>query len=317
MKIAVVDDYLGLSDHLAGWGDLAPQVTTFRTPIAPDALIETLRPFDILCVMRERTPLPAALIEALPNLRLIVTTGMRNGAIDIAAAKACGITVCGTASRTTATSHLAMTLILAAMRNFVPQVTALSAGGWQAPVGRDLDGLTLGLIGLGRLGAAVAELARPFGMRLIAWSENLTDARCDALGVTRMETLHDLLREADVASIHLVLSDRSRGLLGAAEFDVMKPDAVVVNTSRGPIIDTDALLAALRAGRPGCAALDVFDEEPLGPAHPLRDPDLSAQGKLLLTPHLGYGSRQTFEVMYRETAEDVRAWLDGNPVRML
>lgn len=317
MKIAVLDDYLGLSSRFADWGALTPQVTVFRNPIPAEALAETLRPFDVLCVMRERTPLPASLIDALPNLRLIVTTGMRNGAIDIVAAQARGITVCGTASRTTATSHLAMTLILAAVRNLVPQVTALSDGGWQGPAGRDLHGLTLGLIGLGRLGAAVAELARPFGMNLIAWSENLTDARAAEVGVTRMATLQDLLRAADVASIHLVLSPRSRGLLGAAEFAQMKPDAVLANTSRGPIIDTDALLHALRSGRPGCAALDVFDEEPLGPSHALRDPGLTASGKLLLTPHIGYGALQTYEVMYRETAEDVRAWLGDAPVRVL
>jgi phosphoglycerate dehydrogenase-like enzyme len=318
MKIAVLDDYLGLSEKFADWGELAPNVTVFRDPIGPEALVATLRPFEILCVMRERTPLPGHVIEALPNLRLIVTTGMRNGSIDVATAQARGIAVCGTASRTTATSHLAMTLILAAVRNLGPQVAALSDGGWQGPAGRDLHGLTLGLIGLGRLGARVAELARPFGVRLMAWSENLTDARCAEVGgITRMATLHDLLREADVASIHLVLSERTRGLLGAAEFAKMKPEAVLVNTSRGPIINTDALLAALRSGKPGCAALDVFDEEPLSSNHPLRDTDLIATGKLLLTPHIGYGALQTYDVMYRETVEDLRAWMNGSPVREL
>jgi phosphoglycerate dehydrogenase-like enzyme len=317
MKIAVLDDYLGYSTRFADWGDLGGDVTVFRDPIPQGELAATLAPFAVLCVMRERTPMPASLIEALPNLRLIVTTGMRNLSIDMAAARARGITICGTASRAAATSHLAMTLILAATRNLLGNITTLAQGGWQAGAGRDLEGLTLGLIGLGRLGADVAALARPFGVKMVAWSQNLTDARCAEVGVTRAESLGALLEQADVASIHLVLSERTRGLIGAGELARMKPDASLVNTSRGPIIDRDALLAALRAGRLGSAAIDVFDEEPLPTGSPWRDADLIAQGRLILTPHIGYGALATYERMYRETAEGVRAFASGAPIRVI
>jgi len=317
MKIAVLDDYLDYAGRFADWGALVGNVTVFRKPIPPAELVATLTPFDVLCVMRERTPLPAELIAALPNLRLIVTTGMRNGAIAMEAAAARGITVCGTASRTTATSHLAMTLILVGLRNLLPNVRAVEAGGWQAEAGRDLAGLTLGLVGLGRLGAALADLARPFGMKIVAWSENLTDARCAEVGVERANSLTDLLGASDAVSIHLVLSERTRNLIGARELAAMKDDALLVNTSRGPIIDQTALIAALQAGRPGRAALDVFETEPLPDTSPLRDAALIAAGRLILTPHIGYGALGTYEIMYRETAEAVRAWADGTPVRVI
>jgi phosphoglycerate dehydrogenase-like enzyme len=317
MKIAVLDDYLGYSTRFADWGELDPGVTVFDAPIPQDELVATLQPFDVLCVMRERTPLPAALIEALPRLKLIVTTGMRNLSIDMQAAAARGITVCGTASRSPATSHMAMTLILAAVRNLVPNVTALAQGGWQAPAGRDLAGLTLGLIGLGRLGADVAALARPFGVRTIAWSENLTEARCVEVGVEHAGSLGALLEASDVVSIHLVLSERTRGLLGAGELARMKPDACLVNTSRGPIVDRDALLDALRTDRLGVAAVDVFEEEPLPADSPWRDAGLIGAGRLLLTPHIGYGALQTYEVMYRETVECVRGFVAGAPLRVI
>ncbi|SIS91654.1 Lactate dehydrogenase [Roseivivax lentus] len=316
MKLAVLDDY---HDYARRFADFGPdcEVTVFRDPIAPDALAATLAPFDALCVMRERTPLTAALIDALPNLRLIVTTGMRNLAIDTEAAAAHGITVCGTASRTPATTQLAMTLILMATRNILPNLAAVNAGGWQAEAGRDLDGLTLGLVGLGRLGALMAEMARSFGMDIVAWSENLTPARCDEVGVRQAPSLAALLAEADVASIHLVLSERTRGLIGAAELASMKPDAVLVNTSRGPILDEAAIVPALRAGRPGCIALDVFDTEPLPAAHPLRDAPLIEAGRLILSPHIGYGALQTYQTMYEEAGDCVRAFNAGAPVRVL
>ncbi len=315
MKIAVLDDYQNYSSRFADWGDLAEHVTVFRTPIAAADLAATLAPFDVLCVMRERTPLPAKLIDALPSLRLIVTTGMRNNAIDLAAARARGITVCGTVSRASATAHLAFTLILVATRNLLPEVRSLQSGGWQAEAGRDLDGLTLGLIGLGRLGAAVAELARPFGMKIVAWSQNLTPGRCAEVGVAQAETLCQLLEVSDVASIHLVLSDRTRGLIGATELARMKQDAVLVNTSRAPILDEAALLAALRVGRPSRAALDVFEHEPLPDGAAISDAGLIEAGKLILTPHIGYGSLETYRVMHDQTAENVRAWANGAPVR--
>ena len=317
MKIAVLDDYLGYSERYADWGDLGGDVTVFRAPIAPGDLATTLAPFDVLCVMRERTPLPAEVIHALPRLRLIVTTGMRNLSIDMEAAAARGITVCGTASRVAATSQLAMTLILVATRNLVANLGALSRGGWQADAGRDLDGLTLGLIGLGRMGAEVAALARPFGVKIVAWSQNLTDARASEVGVARAESLGALLEMADVASIHLVLSERTQGLIGAPELARMKPDACLVNTSRGPIIQRDPLLAALRAGQLATAAIDVFEEEPLPQNSPWRDADLIASGKLIATPHVGYGALATYERMYRETAENVRAFASGAPLRVI
>ena len=316
MKLAILDDYHGYADRFADWGP-GVEPTIFRDPIPAEALTDRLAPFDALCVMRERTPLPASLIEALPNLRLIVTTGMRNLSIDVAAAQASGITVCGTASRTPATTQLAMTLILMAARNIVPNLNAVNAGGWQAEAGRDLDGLTLGLIGLGRLGALMADLARPFGMEIIAWSQNLTEDRCAEVGVRHAGSLQALLTECDVASIHLVLSDRSRGLIGAEELALMKSDAAIVNTSRGPIVDEAAIVPALRAGRPGCAALDVFGTEPLPADDPLRDAALIADGRLILTPHIGYGALQTYRTMYEEAGECVRAFNSGTPVRVL
>jgi len=317
MRIAILDDYHDLSTTLADWSDLRDAVTVFDAPLPAEDLARTLAPFEVICVMRERTPLPEAVIASLPKLRLIVSTGRRNGSIDVTAARQRGIVVCGTDSRSASTAQLAMTLLLMGLRNLPAEMNSLAEGGWQVDPGRDLDGLTLGLVGLGRLGAEVAALARPFGAEVIAWSENLTKARCDEVGVTHSATLSSLLERSDAVSIHLVLSERTRRLIGAAELGLMKPNAFLVNTSRSQILDIDALLDALRAGRPGMAALDVFDTEPLLPDDPLRDRELIEKGQLILTPHLGYGSRQTYELMYRQTVEAVRAWLDGDPVREL
>lgn len=317
MKIAVLDDYLGYSGRFADWGDLEESVTVFRAPIPPGELVDTLREFDTICLMRERTPFPGELIRSLPNLRLLVTSGMRNFSVDTEAAAAQGVTVCGTASRTSATSHLAMTLILVAARNLVPNIDAVRGGGWQADAGNDLEGLTLGLIGLGRLGAAVANLARPFGVNMIAWSQNLTDERCAEVGVDRAPSLNALLEAADVSSIHLVMSDRTEGLIGAEELSHVKPGACIVNTSRGPIIDRAALITALHDGPLGCAALDVFDEEPLPADSPWRDAELLESGRLVITPHIGYGAQATYKRMYSETAEDVRAFAEGDPIRVI
>ncbi|MEO1599924.1 MAG: D-2-hydroxyacid dehydrogenase family protein [Pseudomonadota bacterium] len=317
LKIAVLDDYLGVAQALADWDHLGAAVTVFPDTIGGPALVERLAPFDVICLMRERTPFPADLIAALPRLRLIVTSGKRNLAIDLAAAKARGITVCGTESRGPATAQHTLGLILAANRCLVSEALSVRDGGWQRSLGRDLDGLTLGLIGLGRLGAEVATLTRPLGVRLVAWSQNLTEARAAGVGVERMPTLSALMAASDTVSIHLVLSERSRGLIDAAALADMKPDAVLVNTSRGPIVETEALLAALRAGRLGAAALDVFDTEPLPLDDPLRDRALIDAGKLILTPHIGYGSRQTYEIFYRQTVEAIAAWKAGNPIREL
>ncbi len=319
MKIAVLDDFHRHAEDFADWGDLAPGVTVFHDPIPEADRARVLAPFEVLCVMRERTPLPADLIAALPNLRLVVTTGMHNAAIDMNACAARGVTVCGTVSLLPGTSELTMLLMLAAMRGFQRELDALHSGGWQAHgAGRALHGMTLGLIGLGKQGEGVAALAQAFGMRRIAWSQNLTEERCAELGVTRMPGLDALLAEADVVSIHLRLSERSRGLIGARELALMKPDALLVNTARGPIVDEAALLSALQgAGGPGMAALDVYGDEPLPADAPLRDAALIADGRLLLSPHIGYATRQNYAAMYRDTVEDVRAFAEGRPVRVL
>ncbi|MCL5776997.1 D-2-hydroxyacid dehydrogenase family protein [Limibaculum sp. FT325] len=321
MKIAVLDDYQGVALESADWSVLEASgagITVFRDTLTDHrALVERLAPFEVLAVMRERTPLPGSLIRSLPNLRLIVTTGARNLSIDLAAAAERGITVCGTESRGTTTAEMAMLLILALSRGLVREANAMAAGGWQAGLGRDLAGLRLGLVGLGRLGAQVAALARPFGMDIAAWSQNLTEARCAELGVERAPSLRALLEASDVVSIHLVLSERSRGLIGATELGWMKPDAFLVNTSRGPIADAHAVLDAMRAGRLGGAAIDVYDTEPVPRDDPIRDPQLIAEGRLLLTPHVGYVSRQTWEIFYRQTVEAIAAWMSGAPIRVL
>ncbi|MGF1447451.1 MAG: D-2-hydroxyacid dehydrogenase family protein [Pikeienuella sp.] len=317
LRIGVLDDYQGVALVLADWDRAGWEVTVFRDTLTGPALAERLRPFHVLCLMRERTPMPAELIATLPELRLIVTTGGRNLSIDIAAARARGIPVCGTRSHAPATAQHAMGLILAANRGLVAEALSMRSGGWQQGLGRDLHGLTLGLLGLGRLGSAVADLARPFGMRLIAWSENLTEARCAELGVERASSLAALLAEADTVSVHLVLSERTHGVLGAAALAAMKADAVLVNTSRGPILDWQALLDGLRAGRPAIAAIDVYDDEPLPADHPLRDRALIDAGRLILTPHIGYVARQTYRIFYEDTVEAIDAWAQGMPIREL
>ncbi|WP_118135020.1 NAD(P)-dependent oxidoreductase [Oceanicella sp. SM1341] len=317
MKIAILDDYTGEALQMADWASLGAEITVFEAPIPEADRAALLAPFDVICLMRERTPMPAALIAALPALKLIVTSGMRNLAIDIEAAKARGIPVCGTASRKTTTSELALLLLLALARRLIPEAASAAAGGWQRALGRDLAGLTLGLIGLGQIGAQMAVLGRALGMEPIAWSQNLDPARAAALGVRACPSLGALMAEADAVSVHVVLSERSRGLVDAAALAAMKPDAMLVNTSRGPIVDTEALLATLRA-RPGMsAALDVFDEEPLPAGHPLLAPDLTGEGRLLLTPHLGYATRATFRAYHEGMVEDIAAWAAGSPLRLL
>jgi len=317
MKIAVLDDYADVARNLADWSGLG-DVTVFHNTLSDrEELAARLSPFDVVCLMRERTLLTADLIRALPRLRLIVTSGPRNAAIDLVAAADCGVTVCGTQSRKTTTSELAVLLMLALNRRLLPEVASLSAGGWQTGLGRDLAGLTLGLVGLGTIGAQMAAFGHAFGMDVAAWSTNLTDARCAELGVTRAPTLHGLMATSDIVSVHLVLSDRTRGLINAAAFAAMKPEAVFINTSRAAIHDTPALLAGLHAGRPAMAGLDVFDDEPLSPADPLHDAELRASGRLLLTPHLGYTTEATFRLFYTQTAEAIRAYAAGTPIRQL
>ncbi|MBU2361176.1 MAG: D-2-hydroxyacid dehydrogenase family protein [Alphaproteobacteria bacterium] len=316
MKIAILDDYARAALRLADWDGLS-EVTVFADTLTGDALRARLLPFDVLCLMRERTPLDADLIAALPNLRLIVTSGPRNASIDLDAARAAGITVCGTESRKTTTSELATLMMLALNRRLLPEVASLHDTGWQSGLGRDVAGLTLGLIGLGNIGAQMVTIGKALGMGVVAWSPNLTDARCAALGVGRMDSLPDLMARADVVSVHMVLSDRSRGLVDAGAFAAARPGQVFINTSRGPLVDTAALLDGLRRGRPAMAGLDVFDVEPLPLDDPLRDADLIASGRLLLTPHLGYATEATFRLFYTQTVDAIRAFQAGAPIREL
>lgn len=318
MKIAILDDYAGVAENLVDWSGLGADVTVFQDTITDQrALVQRLEPFDVLCLMRERTPLPGDLINALPNLKLIITSGPRNLSIDGNTARARGIDVCGTESRGNTTSELAMLMILALNRRLMPEVNALHSVGWQTGLGRDLAGLTLGVIGLGRIGAQITALGKAFGMDVVAWSSNLTQQRCDELNVRRMPDLPSLMAVSDVSSVHLVLSDRSRGLIGAEAFAAAKAGHVFVNTSRGPIVDTNALLQGLRQGKPAMAGVDVFATEPLPRNDPLRDPELIDSGRLLLTPHLGYVTEAAFRTFYEQMVDAIAAWQSGSPIRVI
>jgi phosphoglycerate dehydrogenase-like enzyme len=317
MAIAILDDYAGAALRLADWSGLG-EITVFPDTLTdPAALVARLLPFEVICLMRERTPMPAALIEALPNLRLIVTSGPKNAAIDVAACTARGITVCGTESRKTTTSELSVLMMLALNRRLLPEVASLNAGGWQAGLGRDVAGLTLGLVGLGNIGTQMAVLGKALGMEIAAWSQNLSEERCQALGVRKMASLGDLLATSDVASVHLVLSERTTGLIDRAALASAKPGMVLINTSRGPIVESDAVLDWLRRDPAAKAGLDVFDSEPLPQDDPLRADDLVSEGRLLLTPHLGYTTEATFRLFYTQTAEAIRAWQAGAPIRVI
>ena len=311
-KVAVLDDYLGIVPQYGDWASLGPQtqVTFFRENLATvDAAAAALAPFDVLSLMRERMPLPKALIDRLPNLKLVVTTGGKNRSIDIDACKARGIVVCGTRSLDPApTVDVAWGLILAAARNLHREDALMRRGGWQEKIGFTLHGKTLGVIGLGNLGKRMAVVGKAFGMEVIAWSQNLTAERAAEAGVTRVEK-DELFQRADVMTIHLVLSERTRGLIGAREFALMKPTAILANTSRGPIIEEAALLQALRDRRILAACLDVYDVEPLPADHPLRCMD-----NAVLSPHLGYATQGNFRGYFADTIEAVAAWRDGRPV---
>lgn len=284
----------------------------FTEPFADaDEVVKRLAGFDVLVAMRERTRFPAELLARLTALKLLVSTGARNAAIDVDAARKLGIVVSTTGSIGYPTAELTWALILAAARNLPAEVRSMRDGGWQVGVGTGLNGKTLGLLGLGRLGARVARIGQAFGMETVAWSQNLTPEKAAEHGVTAVPK-EDLFALADVLSIHLVLGDRSRGLVGAAELAAMKPTAILVNTSRGPIVDEDALLDALRRKKIACAALDVYDTEPLPADHPLR-----ALGNTVLTPHVGYVTREGYEIFYRDAVEDIAAFQSGNPIRVM
>jgi phosphoglycerate dehydrogenase-like enzyme len=314
MRAAVLDDYEGVALRVADWSPVLERVDVdvFSEHIDDeDELARRLAPYDIVVLMRERTPMPASLLERLPNLRLLASTGRKNASIDVAAARDRGITVCGTDSPSSAPGELTWALILGLARNLVVEAERMRRGGWQSSLGADLAGRTLGVIGLGRIGTQVAAVGNAFGMDVLAWSENLTVERAAEVGV-RAVPLDRLLAEADVVTVHQVLSKRTRGLLGARELALMKPTSLLVNTSRAPIVDTMALLAALEEGRIGGAGLDVFDEEPLPADHPLR-----IAPRTLLTPHIGYVTEEVFRTYYQGVVEDITAFLDGSPIRTL
>jgi len=306
-KIAVLDDYQGVALDLADWSVLSGRadVTVFRDHLSdPAAVIARLQPFDVVCVMRERTPLPRAILTALPRLRLIVSTGGRNASIDLDAAREQGITVCNTGGGGNGTVELTWALIHAAMRQLPAETASIRAGGWQVAVGGDLIGKTLGIVGLGRIGSGVAGEARAFEMDVVAWSPNLTQEKADAAGA-RLVSKADLFRTADIVTIHMVLSDRTRGLISAEDLALMKPTSWLVNTSRGPLVDEAALIEALQQRRLAGAALDVFNTEPLPANHPLRTlPNVVATG------HIGFVTEASYRVFYRDTVQCIVNWLD-------
>jgi phosphoglycerate dehydrogenase-like enzyme len=307
-KIAVLDDYQGVALKMADWSAVLARadVDVFSDHLQDaDAVAKRLLPYDVVCVMRERTPLRAETIERLPNLKLIASTGPRNASIDLKAAAARGIAVVHTGYFGSPTLELTWALILASARHLIAEAAAVRGGGWQHSIGDDLAGKTLGVIGLGNLGSQVAKIGLAFGMRVLAWSQNLTAEKAVAVGAT-LVSKEELLRQADIVSVHLVLSDRTRALIGAAELALMKPSARLVNTSRGPIVVEAALIAALEAGQIAGAAIDVYDVEPLPADHPYRRMD-----NLLATPHIGYVSRGLYERFYHDTVSNVLAWLNA------
>src|SRR6516225_8491944 len=315
IRCAILDDYQDVALKLADWGKVKDRVEikVFREHLGGSGkVIAALQGFEIIVAMRERTAFPKQVLDALPELKLLITTGMRNASIDTAAAKARGITVCGTGTFGNPTSGVAIGLMLELTRRIGFENARLHAGAlWQTTIGRDLEGMTLGILGLGKLGTRTASIAKAFGMKVIAWSQNLTAEKCAAAGADYVSK-EDLFRQADFITIHLVLSQRTRGLVGTREFALMKPSAYIINTSRGPIIDEAAVLAALREKRIAGAGLDVFDIEPLPIDHPLRKMD-----NVVLTPHLGYVAIQNYRAYFAGVVDDIRAFLDGKPVRVL
>ncbi|WP_085646464.1 MULTISPECIES: D-2-hydroxyacid dehydrogenase family protein [unclassified Pseudomonas] len=314
VQIAVIDDWQDVARGVVDWSvlDSLGEVTFVHEYPADNAtLAERLGRFEVICVMRERTRFDEDLLKRLPNLKLLVTGGMRNAALDMPAAARLGIKVCGTDSYKHAAPELTWALIMAATRNLLNEANALRAGQWQQGLGGDLHGKTLGILGLGSIGQRVAQFGQAFGMRVIAWSENLTAERAEQAGVTYVSK-QQLFEQADVLSVHLVLSDRSRGLVDAQALDWMKPTALLVNTARGPIVDEAALIKALQKQRIGGAALDVFDQEPLPALHPFRTLD-----NVLATPHVGYVSRQNYELFFSQMIEDIQGWSAGEPIRLL
>ena len=314
-RLAILDDYQNVALKLADWssvkGDL--DIKVFNHHLGGDEeVIKALHGFQIIKAMRERTRFSRKVIESLPDLKLIITTGMRNASIDVKAANERGITVCGTGGFGNPTTGVAVGLMLELTRRIGFENARMKAGEpWQIVLGHDLEGKTLGVVGLGKLGTRVAKVMQALGMKVIAWSQNLTAEKAREAGA-ELVTKDELFKQADVVTVHLMLSDRSRGLIGANELGLMKPTAYIVNTARGPIIDEKALIAALTNKKIAGAGLDVFDVEPLPRDHAFRRLD-----NVVLTPHLGYVSAENYTVQFREVVEDIRAFIDGKPVRVI
>jgi phosphoglycerate dehydrogenase-like enzyme len=312
--VTILDDYQNVARECADWSGVQARysIDVLTEHIADEAdLVQRLAGSEVIVAMRERTAFPARVLAELPALRLLVTTGMSNSAIDVPAAKQRGVTVCGTSATSSAVPELTIGMIIALTRNFTQEDAAIRAGGWQHTIGPGLAGETLGVVGLGRLGVPVASLAQAFGMSVIAWSPNLTPERAQPHGV-RAVSRSSLFRDADVITIHMPLSDTSRGLVTRADLALMKPTAYLINTSRGPLVDETALVDALRAGRIAGAGLDVYDVEPLPVDHPLR----SLRNTLLL-PHIGYVTTDQYRLWFEQVVEDILAWTAGSPVRTL
>jgi phosphoglycerate dehydrogenase-like enzyme len=315
VRCAILDDYQNVVLKVADWSKVKGDVElkVFNEHLGgPDKVIAALKGFAIVVAMRERTGFPRKVLEALPDLKLLISTGLRNASIDTEAAKARGVVVCGTPSFGSPTSGIAIGLMLELTRHIGYENARLHAGAvWQSTIGPDLEGMTLGVLGLGKLGTRTANIAKAFGMKVIAWSQNLTPEKCQEAGVGYVGK-EDLFRQSDFVCIHVVLSQRTRGIVGAREFALMKGSAFLINTSRGPIVDETAMLAALREKRIGGAGLDVFDTEPLPLDHPLRKLD-----NVVITPHLGYVSEQNYRHYFAGVVEDIRGFLDGKPVRVM
>jgi len=315
VRAAILDDYQNVAMAFADWSPIAKdvEIKVFNKPFgSQDEAIKALQGFAVVVGMRERTPFPRKVVEALPDLKLLITTGARNNSFDIKACAERGVTVCGTGAAGSPTTGIAFGLMLELTRRIGFENARLKAGApWQTTIGRDLEGLTLGILGLGKLGQRSTAVGKAFGMKTITWSQNLTEEKAKAAGADYVSK-DDLFRNADFVTIHLVLSDRSRGLVGAKELGLMKKSAYLINTSRGPIVDEKALIAVLQSKSIAGAGLDVFDIEPLPLDHPFRKMD-----NVVITPHLGYVSEQNYRKYFPDIVEDIRAWLDGKPVRVI
>jgi phosphoglycerate dehydrogenase-like enzyme len=312
--VTILDDYQNVALTSADWSPVRAhyEIETINDHIGDETdLARRLATSDVIVAMRERTPFPTSVLNRLPALRLLVTTGMTNASIDVAAAEAHGVTVCGTSGTTNAVPELTVGMVIALTRNFAAEDAAVRAGGWQHTIGPGLAGRTLGVVGLGRLGVPVARLAQALGMSVIAWSPHLTPERAEPHGA-RAVSKADLFGEADVITIHMPLSDASRGLIAAEDLARMKPTAYLINTSRGPIVDEPALIAALRERRIAGAGLDVYDIEPLPAQHPLR-----TSPNTLLLPHIGYVTTDQYRIWFAEVVEDIVAWTTGAPIRVI